>query len=264
MYSRFGIYLGIEEDENMTSSAGTVSFIPAFIPVRQIDYRGNLTVRYLYPDGSEPHANILTPDPSLYPETNIGDSRYKLESSHGSNSKRRKNNLDWLSTNRPFLFERLLNFLEGIPEEEAVFVSRCLESGLSPERVISEEYIEAYYRVMFQTSTLCTALARDGFGGRNDAKVSSYIFTSARTACGYTVIHPHFRAAVLAIWITQDHYVFPRTPIFRYHAEDLAFIDSHFDDVYAARHELMRRGDIDKSAIEHFLKHDGPLRLGAL
>lgn len=250
----------------MTSSTRHISFTPAFIPVRRIDYRGNLTVRYLYPDGTEPQVNALSPDPEVYPATNIADDRYKVNpyDSVGTKRKKAKDNLEWLSIHKPFLFEELLVFLEGIPEDEVPLVSSHLTHTLTPERIISEEYIETYYRVMFQTSSLCAALAVDGFNVRDKKKAALFIFSSARTGCGYTVIHPHFRAAILAVWITQEHFDFPRAPILRDHAEDLAFIDSHFDEVYAARHELMRRGTINKPSIEEFLKHDGPLRLGSL
>lgn len=236
----------------------------SYVPVRRLHPNDRITVRFLNADGTEPPAGASVPSAAGYPETFLSDERYKLDGIRGMRGQRTQPSLLWLSENNPLLFEELLCFLEEVMDDESASVKKLLDHGLTPERGITESYIYTYYRLIIDTKSLIFALAADGWRGKESIRAWS-IFISARTACGYTVEHQNFKAAILAVWIMQDLNDPLKTPLWaKDNEKNLAFIDKHFDEVYAHRHEFRSRGIIAAPTIEAFLRHDGPLRLGSL
>jgi hypothetical protein len=236
----------------------------SYVPVRKLHHDGRITVRFLNADGTVPPAGAVLPSTEEYPETRLSDERYKLDTFTGARGQQRRSNFLWLSENNPLLFEELLRFLEEVTDYESASVNRLLVHGLKPEKSLPESYIYTYYRLFIDNKRLIFSLAADGWRGREDIRAWS-IFIAARTACGYTVEHPYFKAAILAVWIMQDRNDPLKAPLWaKDNEESLAFINKHFDEVCAHRHEFRSRAIIAPATIEAFLRHDGPLRLGSL
>lgn len=231
-------------------------------PVRKLHPDGTISVRLLDADGSEPPAGTPELPTDEYPATRLTDKRYKLDQM--TSGKKLHENLQWLSDNHPMLFEEVLCFLEGINEDQSKPVTKTLNHHLVPSRDSTESYILAYYRQAIDTSALSFALAADGWYGSDDIRAWS-LFVGARTACGFTVEHPRFKAVMLAIWIMQESHHPVRNPLWtRDNDESIAFIDRRFDEVYDARHELRSVASIDSSYLEEFLRQPKALRIGVL
>lgn len=231
-------------------------------PVRKLHTDGTISVRLLHADGSEPAAGTAGLSAEEYPVTRLADERYQL---HGmERDKKVADNMRWLSDNYPLLFEELLCFLEIMSEDTSPSITRTLDHGLTPSRTSTESYILAYYRHFIDTATLSFSLAADGWKGTNNIKAWS-IFISTRTACGFTVEHPRFKAVMLAVWIMQDTHDPMAHPLRAKDNEDsIALIDSRFEEVYEARHELRSIATIDGTYIEDFLRQPKSLRVGTL
>jgi hypothetical protein len=227
-----------------------------------MDLSGTISVHLLNADGTEPAAGTTDLSTEKYPATRLSDKRYKLD--RIVVNKKLSGNLHWLSSNHPFLFEEVLCLLEGLSNNCSKSMTYILNHPLVPDREITQSYILAYYRHVLELAPLLFALADDWLHGADGTGAWS-LFVSTRTACGYTVEHPEFKAAMLAVWIMQDTHHPIRTPLKATDNEvDLGFITNRFPEVYDSRHELRSRNTIDSSTIEELLQQIRPLRAGTL
>jgi hypothetical protein len=234
----------------------------SYIPVRKMHPYNRISVRLLNTDGTEPPAGTPALSADQYPESLLTDKRYKL---YDTRIKARlTKNLYWLSDNHPLLFEELLSFLEDMRMDYAPSMANLLDHHLVPDGKCTESYVLTYYRLAMDMLELCASLAAEGFIGSKDTRAWG-LFGSARTACGFTVEHPHYKEVILAVWIMQDkHHVLNDPLRAKNHKQDLDFISQRFDEVYNLRHELRKRSTIDMSTIEVLLQHKGPLQSGCL
>jgi hypothetical protein len=233
------------------------------VPVRKLHPDGTISVHLLNADGTEPAAGTTEPSTEKYPATRLIDQQYKLN--RVVLNKRLPENLHWLSDNYPFLFEEVLCLLESMDSEHSNSMTRLLNHPLVPDRKITESYVLAYYRNLIELTPLLFTLAEDGFILGADDTEAWNLFVSTRTVLGYTVEHPQFKSAMLAVWIMQDVHHPISTPLKSKDNEaNLDIITNRFQEVFDARHELRSRRTIDSATIGEMLQQIRPLRTGAL
>jgi hypothetical protein len=239
-----------------------VTMTTSYIPVRKMNAYGTITVRLLNRDGTQPPAGTPELSAEQYPQTSLSDERYKL---HGNNLSKNQSNLRWLSDNNPLLFEELLSFLEDTHDDNIPSISALLDHRLVPDGKCTESYVLAYYRALIDTAPMLIELANDDFSGPFPKRKAWSLFVTTRSACGHTVEHPHYREAILSVWIMQDVHRSIENPLpVKDHKQDLDFISQRFDEVYNLRHELRARSTINRHVIDEMLQYQGPLRAGCL
>jgi hypothetical protein len=239
----------------------------ATIPVRKMNADGRISVRLLNVDGTEPAAGTPELSTKDHPETFLTDQRYNLD---GSNLNDKVDGINqsllWLSDRNPLLFEEFLSYLEkGIPKAHTYSVIKLLDLAVPPIETVSGAYVHSFYRNLIDTSSILFSLADDGWHGVGlpDRRAWS-LFFATENSCGHTTQHKYFKETVLAVWIMQEAHDLSNPFQADDNLAELEFIASRFDEVYDARDGLRERCTIDSGTITEYLKHHGPMRIGAL
>lgn len=220
------------------------------VKVRTLHVDGSLTVKYLNPDGTEPLERTAS-GMHLPPVTYMWDRQYKLSINTMYFNGVLHNNLMHLCKHDPFLFEEVLSFLElSESDEEELLVYCLMNKEVIPQRDHTATEYRSWFRALLDNGALSHELS-------NHIPWTNVVFShdlfedAHRLVANYD--HPHFRAALLAVWIMQSHAQDRVRLSYWKHLDDLAFIESRFDEVLAARHHLARLGTLESSVIQEFL-----------
>ena len=233
-----------------------------YIPVRKLNVDGHLTLQFVRPDGTVHHEELpllQAIERRTYGSHPIGGDRYGIVSGqyHYFNSKV-KDNLKPLSDTNPLLFEEVLSFLETSPKIlKQLMVCYLINRYAYPVDGMPPDAYYPLFRALMDHAPMMNELEC----GRENPMYADLIFIQSRKLVPCE--HPHFKAALLTVWILKDT---GKLDPFKYadRADDIAYVDSRFDEIFAARNVLAASGSISRDHIENVLMSPAALRDGVL